>query len=611
MTPMMRKLHKWVGLLIAIQFVLWLGSGLVMSLFDHNVVMGHAASSHAKPPAWAGEGMAAPARVLAAAGREVDTIETAWLADRPVYRLASKSEVWLADAKTGERYMLAADDVAAIAARDYAGDGKPDAPVLLAGPSMEARKHRDKGPLWKVAFRDADNTTLYISSQDGKILERRNDTWRLFDIAWMLHIMDYAGREDFNNPLVIMAAGGGVWIALTGLWLLVTTFRLREFIPSRWLPARQVEVLYESGARFGVVKARAGDSVYLALAGKGIHLPSNCGGGQSCGLCEVRVRGAVAAPTSADREHIPAERLVAGYRLACNIVLNDDLQVEVKAGTGLRGEVTARVDSVTAVTPFLREIVLVPEAIDHSAFWPGCFVQLHIPAYQLDQADLFVPEHQRDAWEKLRLPRKLVSDAEVRRAYSLSLPTAKDTGKLHLLVRFSPGGDDQRCLPGRGSSYVYSLRPGDRVAFNGPFGQFAIRPGANEKVFIGGGAGMAPLRAMIHALLDAGSTEAIQFWYGARSIADAPYAEEMAALARRHGNFHWRLVLSDDHSMEPGHLHGFVHEVAWHGLLAAQVEVQQCDFYLCGPPAMLAATRALLAEKGIDDARVAYDDFKI
>src|SRR5690606_34139702 len=127
--------------------------------------------------------------------------------------------------------------------------------------------------------------------------------------------------------------------------------------------------------------------------------------------------------------------------------------------------------------------------------------------------------------------------------------------------------DRKRHPAGKGSTYLYSLKPGDAVCCSGPFGDFAIKPGGREKVFIGGGAGMAPLRAMIHACLDGGASERMHFWYGARSLRDAPYVQEMAALAERHPNFSWHLVLSDEAARGDGLLRGLVHEVAEHTLL--------------------------------------------
>jgi len=223
-----RSLHKWVGLILAVQFVLWMASGLVMSLLDPEKVEGaqHRIQGSQSPRTWP-TGMLMPSQVIAAAGRQVEGLDATWFRDLPVYRLQAGSSVWLVAAADGRPIQV--DTVAAkeIAASDYVGDGAPGLPARLERATTEVRGH--EGAIWRVPFSDGDNTTLYVSAQDGRILERRNRTWRLFDVFWMLHIMDYAGRQNFNNPLVIMAASGGLWIALTGIWLLFTSFRLTEF----------------------------------------------------------------------------------------------------------------------------------------------------------------------------------------------------------------------------------------------------------------------------------------------------------------------------------------------------------------------------------------------
>nr|WP_255357334.1 FAD-binding oxidoreductase [Duganella sp. Root1480D1] len=232
---------------------------------------------------------------------------------------------------------------------------------------------------------------------------------------------------------------------------------------------------------------------------------------------------------------------------------------------------SALVERVRDITPTLREVVLRPEQKAGADFRPGSYVQLHIPR----KRGLFGP----------RKP--------LRRSYSLSLPVAQAGGCVTLLVRHVAGGI--------GSSYVHSLKQGDRVAFNGPFGEFALRRGRNEKVFIGGGAGMAPLRAMIRAQLESGGTEAVRFWYGARGESEVPYREEFDALAKRHAHFSWQVVLSDGGRM--------VHDVVRDEFLAQQPRARDCDFYVCGPPATLHATREMLKEQGAQ--RVSFDDFKI
>jgi len=570
MTPLLRKLHKWVGLVVGLQFLLWLASGMVMSLFDQDAVEGMA---HRAPPKmtaeWPREGLMAPAEVLAASGKPVESVDSFWLLQTPAYLLKNSKGSWLVDARSGAALTVTAAHALEAARAGYVGDGKAGQPQWVPEPTLEIRRHR--GPAWRIDFDDKEATTIYVSAVDGRILELRNATWRLFDIAWMLHIMDYSGRENFNHSLLLMAALGGLWMALSGIWLLCTSVRLHDFVPGRLLPARQLTVFDEGGKRIGVVRSRHGDSVFDALARSGIQLPSNCGGGQSCGLCEVRACHQAPPASSSDGEHIPDQRLRRGHRLACGMAVTADMEIAVSHGAALMVSRTATVEGVREITPTLREVVLRPDRKAGADFRPGSYVQLHIPRGR-----------------GLLGPRK-----PLRRSYSLSLPVAQAGGRVTLLVRHVAGGI--------GSSYVHALKQGDRVAFNAPFGEFALRRGRNEKVFVGGGAGMAPLRAMIRAQLESGATEAVRFWYGARDENEVPYRAEFDALASRYAHFSWHVVLSDGGRM--------VHEVVRDDFLARDPRARDCDFYVCGPPAMLHATREMLKEQGAQ--RVSFDDFKI
>jgi len=570
MTPFLRKMHKWVGLVVGLQFLLWLASGMVMSLFDRDVVEGMAHRAPLKAAAeWPRTGLVAPADVLAASRKPVELIDGRWLLQVPAYLLKNGEGSWLVDARNGAPLAVNAAQALQVARADYVGDGKAGQPQWIAKPTLDIRKHR--GASWRIDFDDTEATTIYVSAVDGRILERRNAAWRLFDIAWMLHIMDYGGREDFNNSLLLMAALGGLWMALSGIWLLCTSLRLHDFVPARLLPARQVSVLDEAGKRIGIVKSRHGDSVFDALARAGIQLPSNCGGGQSCGLCEVRACHNAPPASSSDGEHIPDQRLRRGHRLACGMAVTSDLEISVSHGAALMVSRTATVERVREITPTLREVMLRPDQKAGADFRPGSYVQLHIPRAR----GLFGPRK------------------SLRRSYSLSLPVAQGGGCVTLLVRHVAGGI--------GSSYVHALKEGEQVAYNGPFGEFALRRGRNEKVFIGGGAGMAPLRSMIRAQLESGAKEAVRFWYGARGADEVPYREEFDELALRYPHFSWHVVLSDNDRR--------VHEVVRDEFLARQPQARDCDFYVCGPPAMLHATREMLKDQGAQ--RVSFDDFKI
>jgi hypothetical protein len=226
MTRTMRTVHKWVALVLALQFVAWMISGLALSLIDHHAAGGetHRRPAEANARRWP-TGALSPALVVAASDARVLRLETAWLEDRPVYKLTDGERAWLVDATNGQPVTIDKPMARALAAADYLGDAKASEPEWLAEVPREVLEH--EAPLWRVRFADDVDTTLYVSAIDGRILERRNEQSRLLDVFWMLHTMDYSGRGEFNHPLVVISAAGGLFAALTGAWLLVALLRRR------------------------------------------------------------------------------------------------------------------------------------------------------------------------------------------------------------------------------------------------------------------------------------------------------------------------------------------------------------------------------------------------
>lgn len=222
-------IHKWLGLIVGVQLLLWLVSGLIFSLLDPAKVSGrHLAEEQVV------QSVMAPAALLsheAIAGRyasgSVLEIKLIHNLGRPLYRTETRNLVELRDARSGYIFAIDSEVATQIAARDYAGDDRLlGEPVWMDTANLEARKHR--GPMWRVDAADTFATSLYISAEDGRVLERRNDTWRLFDFFWMLHTMDYRGRDDFNNPLVVTVGFASLWLVLSGIILLARMFRHRR-----------------------------------------------------------------------------------------------------------------------------------------------------------------------------------------------------------------------------------------------------------------------------------------------------------------------------------------------------------------------------------------------
>lgn len=345
-----------------------------------------------------------------------------------------------------------------------------------------------------------------------------------------------------------------------------------------------------------------------------IRVPSACAGAGTCGLCRVRVPNGAGAPLPTELARLSRDDLKAGERLACQVVVRGPLAVTVPDAILSAKSWRSKVVSNHMLAPLIRELVLeVPQDVAFE-FVPGSYVQIEAPPYALDFSRIVVAPRFEPIWAEVGWRRLKAQSGEVtQRAYSVASRPA-DAGLIVLNIRLAvpPPGSASHIPPGLVSSYLFSLDPGNEVTVSGPFGDFRVHESDREMIFIGGGVGMAPLRAMIHAQLGKGSKRKISFWYGARSGADVFYAEEFNALASKHENFNWTPALSEpapeDQWSGPT---GFIHDVVWRNHLEHHPAPEKCEFYLCGPPLMIQAVLAMLEECGVEPQSIYNDDFGI
>lgn len=380
----------------------------------------------------------------------------------------------------------------------------------------------------------------------------------------------------------------------------------------RLVPSGAIDVTVNGATH---LVAGRGDRLLGVLHGGGIGIPAACGGSGTCGLCRVTVTGPGAGePQATERGILSAPERRDHVRLACQTRLRGDCAVEVPQDilSGGGGYV-CRVVSARMLAPLIREIVLeVPQ--DHAfAYRAGEFMQITAPPYRLDFAALDPGEAFREAWRIARWDRlTAVSEAPVTRAYSVAnRPSDKDRAVFNIRLAVPPAGQEGTVPPGLVSSWLFSVRPGDAVEVSGPFGDFHVQPTGREMVFIGGGVGMAPLRAMIHEALARGDDRRIRYFYGARSATDLFYTDEFAALAAAHPGFTFTPALSDPAPGDrwTGEI-GFIHETVRRALQAHPAP-EDCDYYLCGPPVMISAVLATLDRLGVEPSHIFNDDFGV
>ncbi|VEI16831.1 Na(+)-translocating NADH-quinone reductase subunit F [Serratia plymuthica] len=370
-----------------------------------------------------------------------------------------------------------------------------------------------------------------------------------------------------------------------------------------------VEVNGDQGKSFN---APAGDKLLNMLSSQGIFVSSACGGGGSCGQCRVVIKegGGDILPT--ELSHINKREAKEGCRLACQVNVKQNLKIELPEEIFGVKKWECEVISNDNKATFIKELKLkIPDGED-VPFRAGGFIQIEAPTHDISYADFDVPDEYRGDWDKFNLfrYRSAVNDTTVR-AYSMAnYPDEK--GIIMLNVRIAtPPPRAPDVPPGIMSSYIWSLKAGDKVTISGPFGEFFAKDTDAEMIFIGGGAGMAPMRSHIFDQLNRlNSKRKITFWYGARSLREMFYEDDFNRLQEENENFTWHVALSDPQPEDnwTGYT-GFIHNVLLENYLKHHPAPEDCEFYMCGPPMMNAAVIKMLKDLGVEDENIMLDDF--
>ncbi|MEY8713347.1 NADH:ubiquinone reductase (Na(+)-transporting) subunit F [Mangrovibacter phragmitis] len=359
-------------------------------------------------------------------------------------------------------------------------------------------------------------------------------------------------------------------------------------------------------------RASAGDKLLNTLSGQGIFVSSACGGGGSCGQCRVKIKqgGGDILPT--ELSHISKREAREGCRLACQVAVKQDMQIELPEEIFGVKKWECEVISNDNKATFIKELKLrIPDGED-VPFRAGGYIQIECDPHEVAYSDFDVPEKYRSDWDKFNLfrYRSVVKEPCVR-AYSMAnYPDEKGIIMLNVRIATPPPAKPD-LPPGIMSSYIWSLKPGDKVTISGPFGEFFAKETDAEMVFVGGGAGMAPMRSHIFDQLKRlSSKRKISFWYGARSMREMFYQDEFEQLARDNPNFTFHVALSEPLPEDnwTGYT-GFIHNVLYENYLRDHEAPEDCEFYMCGPPVMNASVIRMLKELGVEDENIMLDDF--
>ncbi|AOE48983.1 NADH:ubiquinone reductase (Na(+)-transporting) subunit F [Kangiella sediminilitoris] len=360
------------------------------------------------------------------------------------------------------------------------------------------------------------------------------------------------------------------------------------------------------------ITTEAGGKLLGALANNGIFVSSACGGGGTCGqcICKVTEGGGSILPT--EEGHITKREAAEGYRLSCQVAVKQDLKIEVPEEVFGTKKWECEVISNDNKATFIKELVLrIPDG-ESVPFKAGGYIQIECPPYKLKYSEFDIPEEYRSDWEQFNLfDVEAESKEEVIRAYSMA-NYPEEEGIIMLNVRIATPPPRDMSLPaGKMSSYIWNLKEGDKVTISGPYGEFFAKDTDAEMVFIGGGAGMAPMRSHIFDQLRRIKTDRkITFWYGARSKREMFYEEDFDMLAAENENFEWHVALSDPLPEDnwEGYT-GFIHNVLYDNYLKDHPAPEDCEFYMCGPPMMNAACIKMLEDLGVEPENILLDDF--
>jgi len=407
-----------------------------------------------------------------------------------------------------------------------------------------------------------------------------------------------------NTVLLGVAGFSGVILALVAVLL---------YARRRLVATGEVTIRVNDDPQHDLVTP-AGGTLLGALADCGVFVPSACGGKGSCGVCTLRVKSGGGAVLPTERSHLSRGEEREGVRLSCQVKVKQDLSIEVPPELFSVRKWKCRVRSNHNVATFIKELALeLPEG-EEVPFRAGGYIQIDCPPHEVRYRDFDIEEEYRGDWDRFGMwdfTSAVEPGEEVVRAYSMA-NYPEEKGVILLNVRIaSPPPRQPELPPGKMTSWLFRLKPGDEVTISGPFGEFFAKDTGNEMIFIGGGAGMAPMRSHIFDQFRRLKTgRKVSFWYGARSLREAFYQEDFDLIASEFPNFDWKLALSEPlPEDEWTGLTGFIHQVLYDNYLKAHPAPEDAEYYLCGPPMMLQACLKMLDDLGVEPENIAFDDF--
>jgi len=359
------------------------------------------------------------------------------------------------------------------------------------------------------------------------------------------------------------------------------------------------------------IRIKPGSTLLSSLAGENVYLPSACGGGGTCAMCKCRVLEGGGSILPTETGYIGKKDAKDGMRLGCQVKVKEDMKISIPDEVLEIRKFDGTVRSNRNVATFIKELVVdLPPGVDLN-FKAGGYIQMDIPKYRLSFKEFDVEEEYRGDWDRFDFWDLSIDNQEpCYRAFSMANHPAEGN-QVMLNVRIAAPPPKLDVPPGVASSYIFNLKPGDTVQVSGPFGEFFAKETDREMVYIGGGAGMAPMRSHIFDLFHSKRTSRkVSYWYGARSLREMFYTDHFEQIEKEFPNFSFHVALSEpqpeDHWTGPT---GFIHSVVLDQYLDKHPDPSEIEYYLCGPPMMIQAVQKMLYDLGVEKEMIAFDEF--
>lgn len=417
--------------------------------------------------------------------------------------------------------------------------------------------------------------------------------------------------------MILLLVGIGTVVGVSIAVFLIVTLSLVGlllFARKKLMPQGKVKIMINKEKE---VETDPGSTLLSTMANEKIFIPSACGGGGTCGMCRIQVNEGGGSILPTEKGFFTRKEQAADWRLGCQVKVREDMDVTVPPEIFGIKKWECEVISNRNVASFIKEFVVrLPEG-ENLDFRSGGYIQIDVPKVEVDFKTMDIDEEYHDEWDKFNMwDLKMKNPEPIYRAYSMANhPAEGNIVMLNIRIATPPWdrkkGGFMNVNPGICSSYIFSRKPGDKVVISGPYGEFFIKDTQNEMMFIGGGAGMAPMRSHIFDLFETKKTKRkATFWYGGRSKRELFYQDHFDKIQEENPNFKYEIALSEPLESDnwEGYT-GFIHQVIYDNYLKNHPEPEEIEYYLCGPPMMNQAVLKMLDELGVPEEMIAFDDF--